>query len=328
MIDLSPVVIFIAGVVVILVGAEILLRSAARIAAWLGVSPIVIGLTIVSVGTSAPELAVGLTAVAADQGPLAIGNIAGTNILNILLILGASAAVRPLPIRLQSLRLDIPAMAGAAVALILMSFDGRLTRAEGGLLVLAGLFYTLLVIRESRRQSAAAQRDFAAQFGAERVPARQRRLRLAWHAGLLVSGIALTVLGADLLVAGAGSIARDFAVPETVIGLTIVALGTSAPELATTLMATWKDERDVAIGNLIGSSTYNILAILGLTLLAAPDGIDVSREVAWIDLPLAALVAAVCLPVFRSDRCVSRVEGGVFVATYFVYLTALLVLRA
>jgi cation:H+ antiporter len=287
----------------------------------------VIGLTIVSVGTSAPELAVGLTAVAEGKGPLAVGNIAGTNMLNILLILGLSAAIRALPIRLQSIKLDVPVMIGSAVAMILMSLDGVLSRTEGALLVLAAVLYTALLVRESRRESAAMKKEFTQEFGAPSAPARRRRVLFAWHSTLLIAGMALTVLGADLLVTGAVNLATVYGVSDAFIGLTIVAIGTSAPELATTLVSTLKNDRDVAIGNLIGSSIYNILAILGLTTLAAPRGVDVGGDVLWIDLPLAAITAAVCLPVFKSDGKVSRKEGALFVAAYLTYLTALVTLR-
>jgi cation:H+ antiporter len=324
MIAVHPAIEFLGGLVVIILGAEVLLRSASTIAAMLGISPIVIGLTIVSVGTSAPELAVGITAVAEGKGPLAVGNIAGTNILNILFILGLSAAIRALPIRLQSIKLDVPVMIGASTALIIMSLDGVLTQAEGSLLLLAAVFYTALLVRESRRESSAMKREFAQEFAVKAVAADRRALRFAWHSALLLAGIALTVLGADLLVAGAVNIAETYGVSDAFIGLTIVAMGTSAPELATTLVATIKNDRDVAIGNLIGSSIYNILIILGLTMLASPGGIAVSREVLWIDLPLAAIVAAVCLPVFKSDGRISRTEGALFVAAYVVYLGMLL----
>jgi cation:H+ antiporter len=327
MMPLHPALVFLGGLVVIVVGAEMLLRSATRIAAMLGVSPIVIGLTIVSVGTSAPELAVGITAVAEGKGPLAVGNIAGTNILNILFILGLSAALRPLPIRLQSVKLDVPVMIAAALALILMSLDGVLTRFEGALLVLGATVYTAVLVRASRAESPALRKEFSKEFGAGAVPKAERGRRLAGDAAVLTAGMALTVLGANLLVAGAVSLARAYGVSDAFIGLTIVAIGTSAPELATTMVATYRDDRDVAIGNLIGSSIYNILVILGITMLAAPNGIDVSRDVLRIDLPLAALVALICLPVFKSDRMVSRTEGILFASTYLAYLGTLIALR-
>lgn len=328
MIEVHPAIEFVGGLVVILIGAEMLLRSASTIAAMLGITPIIIGLTIVSVGTSAPELAVGITAVAEGKGPLAVGNIAGTNMVNLLLILGLSAAIRALPIRMQSIKLDAPAMIASATALLIMSLDGVLTRAEGALLLLAAAVYTVLLVRESRRESVVMKREFTQEFGAAAIPAGRRHVRFTTHSVLLIAGIALTVLGADLLVAGAVNLAQAYGVSDAFIGLTIVAIGTSAPELATTLVATFKNDRDVAIGNLIGSSIYNILVILGLTLLAAPQGVEVGRDVLLIDLPLAALVAAVCLPVFSSDGKVSRTEGAFFVAAYLAYLTTLVTLRS
>jgi cation:H+ antiporter len=327
MIAVPPFVEFLGGLVVIVLGAEILLRSATRMAAMLGVSPIVIGLTIVSVGTSAPELAVGITAVAEGKGTLAVGNIAGTNIVNILLILGLSAAILELPIRMLSVKLDVPVMIGSAVALALMSLDGVLTQTEGALLLLAAVLYTALLVRESRRESSAVKREFAQDFGAKTGTAARRPMDFIWRSLLLLAGMALTVLGANLLVAGAINLAMNYGVSDAFIGLTIVAIGTSAPELATTLMATFRNDRDVAIGNLIGSSIYNILVILGLAMLAAPSGIDVGRDVLWIDLPLAAVAAVVCLPVFRSGGKVSRKEGVAFVVTYLLYLTTLVTLR-
>lgn len=325
---LHPGVIFFGGLVVIIVGAELLLRGATRIAAMLGVKPIMIGLTVVAVGTSAPELAVGMTAALEGKGALAVGNIAGTNILNILFILGLSAAIRPLPLQLQSIRLDVPVMIASAVALFVMAFDGVLSRREGLILVAAALAYTVALIKLSRRESAAMKREFAEEFSPQALQAGKGIVRGSWNALLLVVGMGLTILGADLMVAGAVDLARAFGVSDAIIGLTIVAIGTSAPELATTLVATVKDDRDVAVGNLIGSSISNILVILGLTCLAAPHGVDVSRDVLRIDLPLAAAVAVACYPVFRSDRQVSRREGVVFVCAYLIYLATLVFVRA
>lgn len=326
--------VFLAGLGVIVLGAELLLRAASRFALLLGIPPMLVGLTIVSVGTSAPELAVGLTAVNAGKGALAVGNIAGTNLINILLILGLSALIRPLPLRLLAIRLDVPVMIAAALALVVMSADLVITRFEGLLLVAAAVPYTVAVVYLGRRESPQAQHDFAREYaiddpfpppGAERPP--RRVVVLGWNAGLLVSGMALTVVGADWLVSGASDIARSLGVSDALIGLTIVAIGTSAPELVTTLVATFKNDRDVAVGNLIGSSIYNILVILGLTCALARGGTALTPEILRIDLPLAALVAVACYPVFRSDRMVSRREGAVFVAAYVAYLGSLIFLR-
>lgn len=325
--ELQPLLIFLGGLVVVVLGAEMLLRGAARLAAMLRISPIIIGLTVVSVGTSTPELAVGITAVHEGKGALAVGNIAGTNMLNILFILGLSALIRPLPTRLLSVRLDVPVMIASALALIIMSLDGVLSSTEGALLLLGAVFYTLALVKVSQRERAALKREFSHEFGETDVGTPQGWQAGAWNTVLLLAGMALTVLGAQLLVAGAVGLAQSFGVSEAFIGLTVVAIGTSAPELVTTLVSTFRNERDVAIGNLIGSSIYNIVVILGLTMLVASEGVDVSREILLIDLPLAALVAVACLPVFRSDRMVSRAEGGSFVVAYLLYLAMLVMLR-
>lgn len=325
--------VFLAGLGVIVLGAELLLRAASRFALLLGIPPMLVGLTIVSVGTSAPELAVGLTAVNAGKGALAVGNIAGTNLINILLILGLSALIRPLPLRLLAIRLDVPVMIAAALALVVMSADLVITRFEGLLLVALAVPYTVAVVYLGRRESPSAQREFAAEYSMDRTvppgatqPPRRSAV-IGRNAGLLLIGMALTVLGADWLVSGAVDIATSLGVSDAVIGLTIVAIGTSAPELVTTLVATFKDDRDVAVGNLIGSSIYNILVILGLTCALSPGGVALTPEILRVDLPLAALVAVACYPVFRSDQMVSRREGAVFVAAYLAYLASLILLR-
>jgi len=241
-------------------------------------------------------------------------------------------------------------MIAAALALLIMSADRVLTRTEGALLLLGAVFYTIALVRLSSIERPEVRREFSDMFGAggdaaagrgrtrsaqdapasagaEVRRARGRRADAVSNALLLAAGMAITVLGAELLVAGAVQIARSHGVSDAFVGLTIVAIGTSAPELATTLVATVRNDRDVAIGNLIGSSIYNVLVILGLTMLAAPNGVAVDREILWIDLPLAALVPLVCLPVFKSDRRVSRIEGGLFVTAYAAYLTTLVLLR-
>lgn len=332
--SLHPALIFLGGLVIIVLGAELLLRGATRLATLLGVPPVIIGLTVVTVGTTMPELAVGVTAALEGKSGLAVGNIAGTNIFNILVILGLSAAVRPIPLRLLSFKLDVPVMIGAALALIAMAWDGVLSRTDGTLLLMAAMGYTLALMLLSRRESPAMRREFAEEFGRGTVAAgphdtlpRSRWVRGAWYLGLLAVGIAVTLLGAELLVSGAVSLARAYGVSDEIIGLTIVAVGTSAPELATTLVATIRNERDVAIGNLVGSCIYNILVILGVTSLVAEGGVAVARDVLWIDLPLAAGVAMLLLPVFRSGDSVSRREGSLLLGVYGLYLGSLLVLR-
>jgi cation:H+ antiporter len=332
--ELHPSITFLAGLIIIIVGAELLLRGASHIATLLKIKPIIIGLTVVSVGTSMPELAVGITAATEGKGTLAVGNIAGTNIFNILFILGLSAVIRPLPLHLLSIKLDVPVMIATALVLIAMAWDGILSQAEGLALISAALIYTVALIQLSKRESTAMRHEFAEEYGADSVtlpagivlPKTRFNIGL-WNGLLLTLGIFLTVLGAELMVTGATGIALPYGVSDAVIGLTIVAIGTSAPEIASTMLATLKNDRDVAIGNLIGSGIYNVLVILGITSAVAHNGINVSDEILMIDLPLAAMVAIICLPVFKTDRLVSRREGLFFVICYLIYFSSLLLLR-
>ena len=235
---MSDLVLFAIGLAVVVGGAELVLRGGTQVALVFRIPPIVIGLTVVSIGTSTPELAVGITAANQGQGPLALGNIAGTNIVNILLILGLSALIRPLPTRSDSVKLDVPVMIASAFALILMCADGALTRTEGMLMLAGAAVYTVALVRMSRRQGTAMREKFAEALGPQAPRRRGMARDLAWHGGTLVAGIVSCVLGAQWLVEGASAIARANGVSEAFIGLTIVAIGTSAPELVTTLLAT------------------------------------------------------------------------------------------
>lgn len=322
---MPDVALLLLGLVAILAGAELLVRCASRLAARLNVSPMVIGLTVVSIGTSAPELAIGVDAALRDAGPLAVGNVAGTNILTLLLIVGVAALIRPLTVRLATVRLDLPVLVTVCVAVALLAMDGRLGWLEGGVLVALGVGYTIVLVLFTRRESRARQREFAAEFGAP-SPRERRPGAVLLDIGGLVGGIAVVVLAADWLVNGAVGIAGTLGVPEDVIGLTIVAIGTSAPELTTTIVATIRGERDVAVGNLLGSSIYNVVLILGVTLLIADP--DVLLEPGLrIDLGLMALAAIVCIPVFFTGARVRRLEGAALVVAYLGYLTWLLLTR-
>ena len=322
------VIIFLLGLVILVFGAELVVRGSSRLALSLGVSPLLLGLTIVSVGTSAPELAVGVTAAIEGAPAIAVGNIAGTNVLNLLFILGLAALLRPVPLHLRILKLELPMIVLSAALMTLLAWDGILTTPDGLILMMVGVAYTVMLVRESRRESRQARAEFAHAFGAEPV----RGQRVGWlrigYTALLILGIALTIYGADLLVQGAVEMARSWNISEAFIGLTIVAVGTSAPELATTLVATVRNERDVAVGNLIGSSIYNILFILGITCVAIPGDIPVDPDLLTFDIPLMAGVAVLCVPVFVSGRNVSRLEGALFVAMYLVYLAYLITVRA
>lgn len=309
-----------AGLALLAVGSELLVRAATRLAASLGVSPVVLGLTVVAIGTSMPELAVGLTAAEQGSGGLAVGNIAGTNVFNILVILGLSALLTPLPMHLQVIRFDLPVMVAAAIAMAALAWDGLLTRTDGLLLFSGALAYTTVLFRVAARESETVRAQFRELYdgdGEHGVAAWRTR---GLYGALLAAAIGLTLLGADWLVAGAVGVAREFGISETVIGLTIVAAGTSAPELATTIAGTLKGDRGVAVGTVIGSSIYNILVILGLTCVGASRPLEVERQLLLFDIPLMAGIALLCVPVFISGRRVSRAEGGLFVAIYVGYM--------
>ncbi|MDZ4351759.1 MAG: calcium/sodium antiporter [Arthrobacter sp.] len=314
----------VVGLAALIAGAELVLRAGTRLAARLGVSPLVIGLTVVSIGTSTPELAVGVDAVWVGAGDLAVGNIAGTNLVNLLLILGLSALLRPLTLHGQILRFDLPMMALAAISVLLMTLDRTLSRTDGVLLVAIALIYTAVILRVSRRESASVRAEYEAEYAPPPRPSPKGRLV---DIVLLVAGIAVVVLGAHGLVGGSVELAQQLGVSDALIGLTIVSIGTSAPELVTTLIATARNERDVAVGNLIGSSVYNIAFILGVTTLTAPGGITVSEQLVQVDLPLMTAAVLLCIPVFLSGRRVHRFEGGLFVVLYLGYLVWLLMTR-
>lgn len=315
-----------AGLVALVVGAELITRAGTAFAAKLGIPPIVIGLTIVAVGTSAPELAVGIEAALRGADELAVGNIAGTNTVNLLLILGLSALILPLPLRLQTLRLDLPAMVAAALAMMWTAWDGTITRTEGAILVGFGVLYTAAVVLASLRERHAIRAEFAEEYGEDAVDGKGGRAGLKSFLALVV-GMAIIVVGADWLVRAASDLARAWGVSEAFIGLTVVAIGTSAPELATTVISTLRNERDIAIGNLLGSSVYNIVFILGITCLVPADGISVSRELIMVDIPVMTAAALLCAPVFVSGRRVSRGEALLFVAAYSAYLAYLITMR-
>ncbi len=315
----------VAGLILLVVGAEMLVRSGTRLAIQLGISPVIIGLTIVALGTSTPELAIGIDSVISGNGDLAIGNIAGTNVVNILLILGLSAAISPLALRPATLWLDLPMIVVASALLLVMAWDGSLTRTEGIVLVLVAFAYTAAIVQVARRESYAVKASFAK--GLPETPAPSDfRSTTAFNVIILVVSIVILVVSADRLVTGAVDLARIWGVSDAFIGLTIVAIGTSAPELVTTIISTLKRERDIAIGNLLGSSVYNILFILGVTC-TIPAETPVAQSLIDVDIPVMAAVAFVCIPIFVSGRKISRVEGGLFVAAYVAYLSYLVVAR-
>ncbi|WP_290650522.1 calcium/sodium antiporter [Aquisalimonas sp.] len=301
----------VAGLTLLYFGAEWLVRGASALGLRLGLTPLVIGLTVVAFGTSAPELAVSLEAGLAGRGAIALGNVIGSNIANIALILGIAALVRPLSVQAQVIRIEVPLMIGASLLLCALLWNGVLGRVEGAGLVLALVTYVVYSVRAARAETNAI---VTAEY-ADLVPAAVRPL---WHYALLaVVGLALLVTGANLLVDASVEIARHFGLREALIGLTIIAVGTSLPELATSAVASRRGEGDIAVGNVLGSNLFNILCVLGLAAFVVPLAVG---DVSWVDLGVMVGFALVALPVLRSGFVISRIEGALLLTGYAVYL--------
>jgi len=312
--------VLLAGLVLLIGGAELLVRGSSRLAAMLGISPLVIGLTVVAFGTSSPELAVSLGAAWLGQPDLAVGNVVGSNIFNVLLILGLSAAIIPLAVAQQLIRIDVPLMIGASVLLYMVSADGKIGRWEGVLLSALGVGYVSLCMWLSKRESRAVKLEYAGAFAKD--PSGNVAAEYVLQGAIALVGLAFLYLGAEWLVEGSVALARAWGISELVIGLTIVSAGTSMPEVATSIMAAIRGERDIAVGNVIGSNLFNILFVLGLSSAVAPKGVPVSGQALGADIPIMIAVAFACFPVFFRGT-IGRWEGGVFLAYYVAYVVYL-----
>ncbi len=288
-----------------------LIRGATAIARRLGISPLLVGLTIVSLGTSAPEVAVSVTSAYHGEADMALGNVLGSNIFNILAILGSSALVAPLLVQRQLIRFDVPVMIIAAIMTFMLALDGSLGVVDGVILLSCLLIYTLLLVRIARRSA-----DSPPEMPDDSPKWSQR---LSVQLAMIVAGLGLLVIGSNWLVDGAIIFARLLGVSELVIGLTIIAIGTSLPELATSIIAVAKGERDIAVGNAIGSNILNLLLVLGLTAVVSPSGIPVVDEALHFDIPVMVAVCFACLPSFITGSKISRWEGGFFVGYYIAY---------
>jgi cation:H+ antiporter len=318
------VVLLLAGLVLLVAGAEVMVRGAVRTAGSLGVSPLIIGLTVVALGTSSPELAVSVMSAAQGQADIALGNVVGSNIFNVLFLLGLSALIAPLVVAQQLVRLDVPLMIALSVLVLLMGLDGRIGVADGTLLVAGLVGYTFFLFYHSRRETEETRQEYAREYGTRPAATAGRRLR---DLGLIVSGLVMLVLGSRWLVAGAVSVAEYFGVSALVIGLTVIAAGTSLPEVATSVVASLRGERDIAVGNVVGSNIFNILCVLGLTAVVAPEGISVPGRALQFDIPVMIAVAVACLPIFFTGHRIARWEGAVLLG-YYIAFTTYLVLEA
>ena len=296
------------GLLLLIAGAELLVRAAVGLSARLHVRPLIIGLSVVAVGSSAPQMAVSLQATLAQNADIAVGSVIGSSIFNILVTLGLSALIIPLRVSRQLVRLDIPLMIGAALLVFVLAWNEELTRLDGVLLLIALAVYLGLLLRQSRHSG-------------RPHPMGVDAAQMTWFKSLsmIVLGLAMLIFAGHLLLGAAVEVATDLGLSERVIGLTIVAISTSLPELATSLIAALRGQRDIAVGNVIGSNLFNLLGVLGVTALVAPTPLSVSPNALDFDLPVMLGVAVLCLPVFYSGYRVTRAEGLLFLGLYLAY---------
>ncbi len=321
---MTLLMLFVGGLFALIAGANLLVRGAATLAAVLGISPLVIGLTVVAFGTSSPELAVSVQSAWSGKTDLAVSNVVGSNIFNVLFVLGLSALIAPLVVAEQLVRKEVPIMIAASVLLLVFAHGGHISRWEGGVLFALVVAYTVFLIVAARREGQSASQDYEREYG---DAARRRGSHLAPQVGFVIAGLVLLVLGSDLLVKAAVQTARILGLSEVVIGLTIVAAGTSLPEVAASVAASVKGERDIAVGNVVGSNLFNLLAVLGVSSLVSPAGLAVAPSLIAFDIPIMIAVAIACLPIFFSGFRIARWEGALFFGYYLSYV-AYLVLAA
>ncbi len=325
--NLLTLILFAGGLVLLVSGGELLVRGSSRLAVAIGISPLVVGLTVVAFGTSAPELAVSVMASLTHEADLAVGNIVGSNVSNILLVLGASALIAPLTVSQQLIRLDVPLMILISAVMYGMASNGNVSTVEGAILFAGLIVYTVFAIVKSRSEGRKVRQEYQERFGTVPETRRNSRQTLV-DTFLIVAGITILVTGSRMVVSSAISIAEFFGVSELIIGLTIVAVGTSLPELATSVVAAIRGERDIAVGNVVGSNIFNILSVLGLTALVVPKGVDVAPAALSFDIPVMIAVSVACLPVFFAGYAIRRWEGGLFVFYYGAYITYLVLAAA
>lgn len=320
---MSAGLLFVVGLVILVGGADVLVRGAVRLSVMAGISPLVIGLTVVAFGTSAPELAVSVISAWDGEADIAVGNVVGSNIINLLLVLGLAAAIAPLAVPRRLLHFDVPVMIALSLALWWLAGDGRIGGGDGVLLLVCLAAYLLYTLhRDHRRPAAERETPDTAGLSPDGTV-------VAWLVGVtqVAGGLVMLTLGAKWMVDGAVSIAGMLGVSKLVLGLTVVAVGTSLPELATSAVAAARGERDIAVGNAVGSNIFNILAVLGFSSLAAHHGLTVSSQVLVFHMPVMVAAALVCVPVFFTGGRISRGEGLLFLGYYAAY-TAYLVMSA
>jgi len=310
---------FIGGLISLVIGAELLVRGASRLAVAAGIAPLVVGMTVVAYGTSAPEVAVTVQAVYADpaQPDLAIGNVVGSNISNVLLVLGLASLAVPLVVSRSLVRTTVPVMIIVTGTVWWMCLDGALERGEGLILLVGAVLFSIVSVARSRRATAVSlakqQRDEAAEPPAKKFP------MLVLYLISIIAGLGMLVLGANWLVEAATEVARLLNVSELIVGLTVIAVGTSLPEIATSIIASVRGQRDIAVGNVVGSNIFNLLLVLGLCAAVAPKPIEVPDSALRFDIPIMFAVSLACWPIFYTEWIINRWEGIAFLAYYIAY---------
>lgn len=324
--DFLTIVSLVVGTVCLVFGAEWLVRGASTVATKLGVAPIVVGLTVVAFGTSAPELAVSVSGAISGNADVAIGNVVGSNTFNILFILGLSAAISGLFIEQRLLKLDIPLLIVISLVIYVLILDDSVSRLEGAVLFAGIIAYTVWLLRGARTpESPGVSSEY--EQAVEKLEAPTFRKSVGFQVGLIIAGLALLVLGSRLLVDSATEIASALGVSDLVIGLTVVAAGTSLPELATSVLAAIRGQRDIAVGNVVGSNIFNLLCVLGASAVVSSDGVAVNREVIRLDFPVMLAATIVLLPICWNGFKVKRWEG-IMLAVFYVAYVAYLVMEA
>lgn len=304
----------VGGLIVVTLGADLLVKGAARLALSVGIPSLVIGLTVVAYGTSAPELAVSARAALLGQTDIALGNVVGSNICNVWLILGLSAVVAPLSVHLQIIRLELPLLIAISIGTYFLCLDGTLDRIDGIILVSVLIIYSWITIRRGLKEGIKTSVGLSIDGEPLNVSTKHSTLIEVLR---LCLGLVLLIVGADYFVNGAVEISRYFGVSELVIGLTIVAVGTSLPELMTSAVASFRGERDIAVGNVIGSSIFNLIGVLGISSAISP--VAVASSALSFDIPIMMLCAFMCFPFFIG-AVLTRWRGFNFLLCYAAYI--------
>ena len=310
MTELEIILYLVGGLIMLFIGAEGLIRGSSNLAIKIGITPLVVGLTVVAFGTSTPELVVSLKAALLGNSSISLGNVVGSNIANIALILGVAALIKPLDVHAKVIMREIPIMIGISLLLLLLLLDGELGFIDGLVFVSGLITYTFVNVWMARKEkSPEVVKEFKEGL--------KSKLGIPVSIVLMIAGLGLLILGANLFVQSAVAIAKMFNVSDAIIGLTIVAIGTSLPELITSIVAAYKKESDIAIGNVVGSNIFNILGILGITALIIPIS---SAGISYIDLGVMLFTAIILFPLSRSGFSISRMEGALLLAGYAGYI--------